>query len=95
MMFKQLFILFSFLSLPLFSSARQMTVSYRDASLPVDQRVSDLLSCMTLEEKIGQLRCALVWNCYDSIDWIQDGKDQERDMEYKELLQRVYDEIAR
>jgi beta-glucosidase len=28
---------------------------YRDASLPVDQRVSDLLSRMTLKEKVGQM----------------------------------------
>src|SRR4051812_918793 len=28
---------------------------YRDASLPVDQRVADLLSRMTLEEKVAQM----------------------------------------
>ena len=38
---------------------------YRDASLPVEQRVSDLLSRMTLEEKVGQLRCTLAWNYYE------------------------------
>ena len=33
----------------------QATPAYRDASLPIDQRVSDLLGRMTLEEKIGQM----------------------------------------
>lgn len=68
MMFRQLFILTTFLSLPLLSHARQKaTVPYRDASLPVEQRVQDLLSRMTLQEKIGQLRCTLAWNYYDII----------------------------
>ena len=56
------------LAVTLFSSARQKdTLPYRDASLPVEQRVSDLLSRMTLQEKIGQLRCTLAWNYYDII----------------------------
>jgi beta-glucosidase len=33
----------------------QEKLSYRDSSLPVEQRVADLLSRMTLEEKIAQL----------------------------------------
>jgi beta-glucosidase len=33
----------------------QATPAYRDASLPIDQRVSDLLSRMTLKEKVGQM----------------------------------------
>jgi beta-glucosidase len=32
-----------------------MPLPYRDASLPVEQRVTDLLSRMTREEKLGQL----------------------------------------
>src|SRR4051812_41085852 len=31
------------------------TPAYRDASLPVDQRAQDLLSRMTLKEKVGQM----------------------------------------
>ena len=34
----------------------------------MEQRLSDLLSRMTLEEKIGQLRCTLAWNYYDIRD---------------------------
>jgi beta-glucosidase len=37
------------------SAAAQAVPAYRDASLPIDQRVSDLLSRMTLEEKVGQM----------------------------------------
>ena len=43
----------------------QKRLPYRDASLPVEQRVGDLLSRMTLEEKVGQLRCTLAWNYYE------------------------------
>jgi len=38
---------------------------YRDANLPVEQRVEDLLSRMTVEEKAGQLVCLLGWNSYE------------------------------
>ena len=37
---------------------------FQDASLPIDQRVEDLLSRMTLEEKAGQLMCLMGWNYY-------------------------------
>lgn len=37
---------------------------YLDASLPVEQRVEDLLSRMTIEEKAGQLVCLMGWNSY-------------------------------
>ena len=37
---------------------------YRDATLPVEQRVEDLLSRMTLEEKAGQLVCLMGWDSY-------------------------------
>ena len=37
---------------------------YRDASLPVEQRVEDLLSRMTVEEKAGQLVCLMGWDSY-------------------------------
>ena len=38
---------------------------YKNASLPVEQRIDDLLSRMTLEEKTGQLRCTMAWNYYE------------------------------
>ncbi|HPM32468.1 MAG TPA: hypothetical protein PLJ60_19190, partial [Chryseolinea sp.] len=35
-------------------------VAYKDAQLPVEERVSDLLKRMTLKEKVAQMHC--VWN---------------------------------
>lgn len=37
---------------------------YKDASRPVEERVEDLLSWMTLEEKVGQLVCLMGWDSY-------------------------------
>lgn len=37
---------------------------YQNANLPVDQRVEDLLSRMTLEEKSGQIVCLMGWDSY-------------------------------
>ncbi len=37
---------------------------YQDASLPIEQRVEDLLSRMTLEEKAGQIICLMGWDSY-------------------------------
>jgi len=38
---------------------------YKDKSLPIETRVEDLLSRMTLEEKVGQLLCTLGWDYYN------------------------------
>lgn len=38
---------------------------YKNPALPVETRVVDLLSRMTLEEKIGQLLCPLGWEMYE------------------------------
>ncbi len=37
---------------------------YQDANLPIEQRVEDLLSRMTHEEKVGQLVCLMGWDSY-------------------------------
>lgn len=37
---------------------------YKNKSLPIELRINDLLKRMTLEEKVGQLRCTLAWNYY-------------------------------
>ena len=39
--------------------------TYKDPSLSIDIRLSDLLSRMTLEEKVGQLLCPLGWEMYE------------------------------
>ena len=53
------------LSLLALGTAAQKKLPYQNAKLPVDDRVSDLLQRMSLEEKVGQLRCALAWNYYE------------------------------
>lgn len=37
---------------------------YQDATMPIEQRVEDLLSLMTTEEKVGQLVCLMGWDSY-------------------------------
>jgi len=39
--------------------------AYKDPSFSIDVRLSDLLSRMTLEEKVGQLLCPLGWEMYE------------------------------
>lgn len=38
---------------------------YRQATAPIESRVSDLLQRMTLDEKIGQLCCPMGWEMYE------------------------------
>ena len=47
----------------LFSNAAPKN-PYMDAKQPVEQRVEDLLSRMTIEEKVGQLICLMGWDSY-------------------------------
>lgn len=46
-------------------SAAQSVLPYKNPTLCPSERVADLLSRMTLEEKVGQLRCTLGWNYYE------------------------------
>lgn len=41
---------------------------YKDPAQPVEARVADLLSRMTIDEKIGQVRCPLGWFIYEKDD---------------------------
>ena len=38
---------------------------YKDKTLPISARVSDLVGRMTIEEKVGQLLCTLAWDYYE------------------------------
>jgi beta-glucosidase len=52
------------LALMTFSMNANDKYPYQNANLPVDQRVEDLLSRMTLEEKAGQIVCLMGWDSY-------------------------------
>lgn len=54
-------ILVLFISMPIYSQA------YKDATLDVETRVEDLLSRMTLEEKVGQTLTSLGWHMYERV----------------------------
>ncbi len=61
---KRIILLIAIVCLSAQFATAQKKLPYRDANLPVSIRVNDLLSRMTLEEKVGQLRCTLAWNYY-------------------------------
>lgn len=56
---------FAIAALTILASCSRTTLPYQDSSKPVDVRVRDLVSRMTLEEKIGQLLCPLGWPMYE------------------------------
>lgn len=60
-----LYILILVLSVNVRGYAQPSVLPYKNPGLPVESRVKDLLSRMTLEEKIGQLLCPLGWEMYE------------------------------
>ncbi|MCF0188804.1 MAG: glycoside hydrolase family 3 C-terminal domain-containing protein [Bacteroidaceae bacterium] len=53
-------------------SCTNHTEVYKDANAPIEERVNDLVSRMTIDEKIGQLLCPLGWPMYEkSADGVQ------------------------
>ena len=67
MMIKRLYILImaQIVGVQLFAQPSSLQVAYKNPDLPVETRVADLLSRMTLEEKVGQLLCPLGWEMYE------------------------------
>ena len=62
---KTLLTLFGCLAFTAFAAKKNTVVlPYQNASLPIEERLRDLMSRMTMEEKIGQLRCTMAWNYY-------------------------------
>ena len=47
------------------AAEKQEVLPYKNPKLSVEERLKDLISRMTLEEKVGQLRCTLAWNYYE------------------------------
>jgi beta-glucosidase len=47
------------------NAATAQAVAYKNASLPVEARVADLLARMTPQEKVGQLLTVLGWEMYE------------------------------
>ena len=68
MMTKRLYILIVGLAMNVVAFAQSSLLPYKNPVLSVDERVKDLLSRMTLEEKVGQLLCPLGWEMYEIKD---------------------------
>lgn len=62
---KNFFISTLFITVITLTAFPQKKLPYKDATLPIEQRVGDLLGRMSVKEKIGQLRCTLAWNYYE------------------------------
>lgn len=62
---KRFFISTLFVTVITLTAFPQKKLPYKDATLPIEQRVGDLLGRMSVKEKIGQLRCTLAWNYYE------------------------------
>lgn len=83
MMIKRLYILImaQIVGVQLFAQPSSLQVAYKNPDLPVETRVADLLSRMTLEEKVGQLLCPLGWEMYEI-----DGTDVHPSDKYRQLV---------
>lgn len=77
------FILFV-LCIPL-STVAQERFLYQDAARSPEERTKDLLSRMSVEEKVGQLLCPLGWGMYT-----KDGKKVNCSDDYKEQIDSWY-----
>lgn len=64
-------LLLCFLQVPLFAQQR-----YKDTTLPIEKRVDDLLSQMTVQEKVGQLCSPLGWEMYAKGDNLVEVSDK-------------------
>lgn len=67
------------------SSIAQEKFLYKDARLSTNERTADLLSHMTLEEKVGQLLCPLGWEMYT-----KEGNTVTYSGKYKNLLDKQH-----
>lgn len=68
-----------------FGWAEAQELPYKNPSLPVEERVHDLLSRMSVEEKVGQLLCPLGWEMYR-----RDGEEVTVSEEFKKLVEEQH-----
>ena len=54
---------------------------YKNPGYSIEQRTADLLSRMTVEEKIGQLLCPMGWEM-----WEKKGEDVKYSAKFKQLI---------
>jgi len=66
---------------------KQPIPKYKDATVPTEQRVEDLLSRMTREEKIGQLLCPLGWPMYEKSE-VKTKKGMKTQLAVSELYKK-------
>ncbi|MDP4184152.1 MAG: glycoside hydrolase family 3 N-terminal domain-containing protein, partial [Bacteroidota bacterium] len=67
------------------SSQAQEIYKYKNPKLSIEERTKDLLSRMTLEEKIGQLLCPLGWEMYE-----KKGKNVTYSKKFEEAIQEKH-----
>ena len=84
-MIKHSFISIVTLALMAMSMNAKNNYPYQDSSLPVEQRVEDLLSRMTIEEKAGQLVCLMGWDSYQI-----DGKKVTTSEKFRHEMDSLY-----
>jgi beta-glucosidase len=83
-MIKKLGVAMALFSMTLGMQAQKLP-DYKNSHLSAETRTKDLLSRMTLEEKVGQLECLLGWQTY-TID------ARRKDVKESELYRKMIDE---
>lgn len=76
---------FSTLHIQAFAQNKNVTPLYKNAKAPVESRIKDLLSRMTVAEKVGQISMPLGWPMYS-----KNGNDVEVSEAFKKSLKESY-----